>query len=620
MRRMILIWAALSMLLWAEQIDQLLDTYGQKNDLSQQTIDENKGHLVLFTRERLEQMHAKTLKDVFKTTPSIYYNENRYALPDPLSGGLFSPYLSNFIRLYIDGVEVTQGWMGSGLLLYGDLDIDFVDHIEFYYATPSYETATEPAYLTIFLYSKDPERDSGGKIDLIGGSRGYNAQSLSYAGSTERFKYLLNLSHTDAKRQKIPNGTDRALSRDFERTQLFSYIKGEDQFAHLQIMQKRTDALAGLSFDATPLVSKADYLNLHFDYGIAFGENWEAQFTYEWLHTDIKQKDDLPFAFGRNIPLTQLYAKVKNSTYSAELTYNKKYGAHHVTAGVKGRVKQLDMFKIEGVGNVTPDFDEETILSAFLQDQYLLSESALLSFGVEYSKLLRNATIDNDDLLQIRVGYIFHRNHWSYKTYLYRTMFALDPFSRYLGSTNPSDIPSQSTIGITQELSYTDEKSRARLMLLLMKDKNGLVQSQGTGTGNTKYFFSILNYDYNFDTENMLKTQFYYARYKDIFFLDKLEDYSGYVSLFNSYDNFDFYNGVVWHQNSIDHKNFFDLTSTISWNATENLTLTLKGDNLLDKAKETRMLRIDPTSGTPLAPLSVSPIDRRVTIELEYTF
>ncbi len=41
---------------------------------------------------------------------------------------------SNFIRLYVDGVEITQGWMGSGVVLYGDVNIDFVDHIEFYYA------------------------------------------------------------------------------------------------------------------------------------------------------------------------------------------------------------------------------------------------------------------------------------------------------------------------------------------------------------------------------------------------------------------------------------------------------------------------------------------------------
>ena len=78
-----------SNVVYAEDIDSILQEYNKKNALSQKTIDENKGHLILFTREKLERMHAKTLKDVFKTTPMMYYHENRYALPDPLTSGVF---------------------------------------------------------------------------------------------------------------------------------------------------------------------------------------------------------------------------------------------------------------------------------------------------------------------------------------------------------------------------------------------------------------------------------------------------------------------------------------------------------------------------------------------------
>jgi len=275
--------------IYANNVESILQEYNQKNALSQKTIDENKGHLVLFSREKLERMHAKTLKDVFKTTPLIYYSENRSALPDPLSSGSFKPYSSNSIRLYVDGVEVTQGWFGSGVMLYGDVNIDFVDHIEFYYAIPSFETSVEPAYLTIFLYSKDPKRDSGGKLDLVQGNRGYNSQSISYGEQTEDLSYMVNFSHTNAKRETIDNGTSAPLSRDFERTQLFSYVKTEDQIFHLQVMKKNTDSLAGMSWDATPLVSQIDYLNVHMDYGIDFSEYWHAQFAYDWLKKDIRQ-------------------------------------------------------------------------------------------------------------------------------------------------------------------------------------------------------------------------------------------------------------------------------------------------------------------------------------------
>jgi iron complex outermembrane receptor protein len=610
-----------SSILNAQNVDSILQEYNKKNDLSQKTIDENKGHLILFTRERLEKMHAKTLKDVFKTTPAVYYHENRYGLPDPLTSGAFEPYRSNFIRLFVDGVEITQGWMGSGLMLYGDVNIDFVDHIEFYYLTPSFETSVEPAYLTVFLYSKDPKRDYGGKLDLVGGSRGYNSQSISYGEQKEDFSYMVNFSHTDAKRETIDNGTSRPLSRDFERTQLFSYIKTEDQILHLQVMKKNTDSLAGMSWDATPLVSEIDYLNVHMDYGIDFSENWHAQIAYDWLKTDMVQEDDYPLIWTDAAGSNSLNAEYKNSTYTGELTYKEVIGNNRVTAGIKGRYKALDSVKKDGQDALISPFNTEKIASIFFQDQYALADEQLLTLGVSYNYISRNGEVEDDSLLQLRLGYIYTSEAWSYKTYLYRTQFALEPLMHYLDSSNYQNVKPQTTLGITQEISYTKKQQRVRLILHLMQDEDSLLQSRQNGLGgDTKYFTTIFNYDYTFDMNNKMYLQFYYAHYKDIFELDKLEDISGYLSFMNSYENFDFYNGLIWYKNSLDWKNYFDLTTSVSWNINEDFTMTLKGENLLNKAKETGLYRIDPATGTMLNPLSISPIDQRITIELEYMF
>ena len=615
-----------SNMVYAENIESILQEYNQKNALSQKTIDENKGHLVLFTREKLEEMHAKTLKDVFKTTPIMYYHENRYALPDPMTSGAFDPYRSNYIRLYVDGVEVTQGWMGSGLMLYGDVNIDFVDHIEFYYMIPSFETTVEPAYLTVFLYSKDPKRDMGGKLDLIYGSRGYNSQSISYGEQKEDLSYMINFSHTDAKRETVDNGTSTPLSRDFERTQLFSYIKTEDQIFHLQVMKKNTDSLAGMSWDATPLVSEMNYLNLHMDYGIDLNEHWRAQFAYDWLKTDMYQEDNIPLNWGDVDPLDPFYdprifnGEYKNSTYTAELTYKETIGNHRVTAGVKGRYKKLDSFERDGQDALVTPFTEENIASVFVQDQYALSTQELLTFGISYNNITRNGSVKDDSLLQLRLGYLNTGEHWSYKAYLYRIQFALEPLVRYLNLPVYQDAEAQTTIGITQEIAYTKEKQRIRLFLHYMQDEDSLFQDRINGLGeDTKYFTTIFNYDYNFNVDNKMHLQLYYAHYRDIFNLDKLEDVSGYLSFANSYEDFDFYNGIVWHSNSLNWENYFDLTSSISWNINEDLTMTLKGDNLLNKAKKTSQYTINPGNGQ-VGALQISPIDQRITIELEYLF
>jgi len=640
----ILLCLLTSGVIYAENVDSVLQEYNQKNALSQKTIDENKGHLVLYSREKLEKMHAKTLKDVFKTTPVIYYHENRYALPDPLTSGAFEPYRSNFIRLYVDGVEVTQGWMGSGLMLYGDINIDFVDHIEFYFLTPSFETSVEPAYLTVFLYSKDPRRDSGGKLDISGGSRGYNSQSIAYGEQKEDFSYMINLSHTNDKRETVDNGTATPLRRDFERTQLFSYIKNEEQIFHLQVMKKNTDSLAGMSWDATPLVSEMNYLNVHMDYGIDLGDYWHAQVAYDWLKTDMIQADESPLLWRDALGANTFDGEYKNSTYTAELTYKRTIGDNRITAGVKGRYKALDSFTNNGQDALISPFTAEKIASVFFQDQYALSDTQLLTLGISYNYISRNGytlndtqrttisrsynhsisssgKIKDDSLLQLRLGYLYTNEHWSYKAYLYRSQFALEPLMRYLDPLTYQNVEPQSTLGVTQEVSYTNKKQRIRLILHMMEDENSLLQNTNNGAGkDTKYFTTVFNYDYSFNVNNKMNLQLYYALYKDIFDLAKLEDTSGYLSLMNTYEDFDFYNGIVWHRNNLDWVNYFDLTSSVSWNISEDTTMTLKGENLLNKAKKTNLFRVDPATHKMLAPLQVSPIDQRVILELEYQF
>lgn len=600
------------------EIQQRLNDFSKKNALSQKTIDENKGHLILFTREKLEKMHAKTLKDVFKTTPVVYYHENRYALPDPLAGGIFEPYRSNFVRLYVDGVEITQGWMGSGLMLYGDVNIDFVDHIEFYYMIPSFDTSVEPAYLTVFLYSKNPARDSDTKVNLLVGSKGYNSQTVSIGENKKNYAYMVNFSHTNDKREKVDNGTSRPLNRDFERMQLFSYLKTDNQFFHMQLMKKNSESLAGMSYDATPLESQIDYLNLHMDYGIDFNTHWHAQIAYDWLKTDMAQLDDNPLAWSDALGANHFYGTYKNSTYTGEITYKKTIANHRVSSGIKGRYKVLDTFERDGKDALIKPFTSEEFATIFFQDQYVWSQQELLTFGISYSHIGRNGGIESDNLLQARLGYIYTSEQWSYKTYLYRTQYALEPFTRYLDMDKFQHKELQTTLGLTQEIGYEENDYHLRLILLAMKDENGLLENGLEG--NTKYFFSILNFDYDFDMDNKINTQLYYAYYKDIFDLDRLEDISGYFSFYNSYENVDFYNGIVWHRNSLDWKNYLDFTSTISWNINNNLTLILKGENLLDRAKKTNLFRLNPETGSIVAPLSISPIDQRITLELEYLF
>ena len=600
----------------ANNVEELMDEYTNKNALSKQTIDANKGHLFLFSRDRLEKMHARTLKDVLKLAPVMKYKENRFGLPDPISTGSIEPFKSNFIRLYIDGVEITQGWLGSGLVLYGDVNIDFADHIEMYLMTTSFETSVEPAYMTIFIYSKDPKRDNGGKMNFSISNNGSNSQSLNIGEVKDGYAYMLNYSHTLKKREKVENGTPIPLSRDYERSQLFGYIKSENQIFHLQVMKKETDSLAGFSWDASPYISQMDYLNLHIDYGANIAEHWHVQFAYDWLQTDAEQVDDMPLAFFATVAGNSLYATYKNSTYSGEITYKNTIGKHRITTGLKGRLKSLDSLSLRGMGNLPISFDKESVLTLFFQDQCKISERELLTVGLSYAHYVRNDNIQSDDLLQARLGYIYNGEKWGYKTYLSRTMFTMDPFSRQL--IDDTSIDPQTTIGFTQEFTYTSENNDAKLTLMYIEDKDAFVQT--IGSGESTYFFTMFNDEYSFDTNNKVSLQLFYGYYKDIFDMDHLEGYGGYLSFINSYGIFDFYNNVVWQKYSIDKYITYDWTSSISWEATRNLTFILKGQNLLDNAQDSAIIRVNPLTGTLSKPLKYQLTDRRVLLEMEYTF
>jgi len=143
------------------EIDDLLNSISAKDDLSQKTKLENAGISYVYTREDIQRMQAHSLKDILKSAYPFSYSENNYGLPDPYTMGVNIPFMSSSMRVYIDDQEITPGLYGSGMIIYGDMDVDFIDHIEIYSGNPTFEFSIEPAFTIIKLYSKNAQRDGG---------------------------------------------------------------------------------------------------------------------------------------------------------------------------------------------------------------------------------------------------------------------------------------------------------------------------------------------------------------------------------------------------------------------------------------------------------------------------
>lgn len=103
----------------ANEIDALLESYQTESELFKKTKDESAEHLTVYTRDDLEMMQVETLKDILKSI-RIYLNQNELILP------IF----------------------GSGVSLFGNIDMDFIDHVEIYEGFSSFKFGIEPASIT----------------------------------------------------------------------------------------------------------------------------------------------------------------------------------------------------------------------------------------------------------------------------------------------------------------------------------------------------------------------------------------------------------------------------------------------------------------------------------------
>ena len=74
---------------------------------------------------------------------------------------------------------------------------------------------------------------------------------------------------------------------------------------------------------------------------------------------------------------------------------------------MKGRLKKLDSFENNGQDALITPFTEERVGSLFFQDQYALSSQELLTFGISYNHIGRNGGVEDDSLLQLRLGYLY---------------------------------------------------------------------------------------------------------------------------------------------------------------------------------------------------------------------
>lgn len=607
-------------------MDALLDTFRKNSDLSKKTRLENAGNVTIFTREELEQMQARNLRDIMKSLPMLNYVENRWGIPDTLYVPThIAPFNSNAIRIYIDNQEVSTASYGSGLYYLGNIDLGFVDHIEIYTINPSFEYSTEPARYLIKLYSKVAKRDKGSKLKVSTGSRGFNQESYQYADVVDDVSYFTYASRMDDKRKEYKS-FDTPLSRDAKRYFLFSTISTNEHKLQIQAIKNKRNMFLGASEDGRVEKAKNKTSYLHIGYENTSIDDLKLNITFESARSSILAVD------------TQDYIDVRNrdNTVTVEAQYKlSQNDKNSLMLGAKYRYKHftLDKFRLDGYETSNIDYDTQVIASLYLEDHYTLNNNWLLSLGTQFSNVYNNSDIRKQNVWMARAGLIYSSEKWISKTFLHRSAFFIEP---YLYALNPfnvqNNIKPEIVHNITHEVQYKNDSHTLKAVVGYERLKNyTLVKSATLKVVNkkedTSIFFTDISYKYELNTQHHFSSSFSYSNYDNLASgatAKGFAEYKGLLRLTNSYDKFTVFNELIYNYSTLIKKNYFDYSAGVTYQYNDNLIFSLKGENILDKARRD-LFRIGERNfetGKWIShkPLLVSPIDQKIYFTVEYLF
>lgn len=625
-------------------IDGLLSDIEKKTDLSEKTKLENSGISVVYTRDELQRMQAKYLKDVLKSASQYGYSENRYGGPDPFTDGGFVPFISTAVRVYIDNQEISSGLYGSGMLLMGDLNIGFVDHIEFYIQTPTYEYSTEPTLMLIKLYSRSTLKDEGSKVELnfdsYGSSRlsGYSAQDIG-----KNWSYFAYASANNQHRAK-PKSLGRKLSRDKNTLDAFATFSNNKSNIVFNLNSIDRDAFIGPSYDATPVYSKVRTDVIHLGYDTTFG-NFSFLSEYDYLYLNHRFKDD-DFAYSQDLNTTFDYLRETTSvshTASAELKYKKEICNNKITLGAKYRVKNYKYTKYDvnayfptiHYTNPLPAPEHNSTLqsvsTAFIEDQYSIKKNLILTLGSQAVNVKNiDATYNkNSSFFLYRFALTYLYDNWIFKTIGGHSEVYLEPY------LVDSDLVVNETLDNTvsnilyEEIAYKKENFKQEFIFGHIVEQNYLMAdpSQQGKINTYKDDMTV----HSFILRSRLKYREYDELMVEFAYLDSLgmpsfspvkkyKNAKAILRSLNTFNKFDVFNEFIYERDNIQDVHSIDFNSGLKYNYSSDMCISLKGENIFNRAIKQSYWRVNPLTGKQLEPLRVTPYDQKVTLSMEYTF
>ena len=593
---------------FSQNLDMLLDAYEQDSDLSKITKKDSAGLFQVFTRDDIEAMQASNLQDILDSLPGIYLLKSQSNIMNVSAASVIQTGGTN-TRLYINDHDMSSSAFGSAFLIWGEMPIEYIDHIEVYRATSSMEFGNETAVLIIRLYTKTAARDSGTKTRLIADSLGGYSANIYTADSLENgLSYFAYTSANSIKNSVYNNSyqdIEYNLNSDVSSYNLFANLEYEEWKLDLGAYNKESENFLGLSTSkhVTPTDGQLKAQQLYAHLSKKFDGEVKLQISYDNLTYDRNYVDPNGIRVANAPTINNYDIKFTDNIFSIILEKTFQTDSNKLLIGTfykyKGFTSDGDFSDTNNSYSHQNSFTNSlNFYSMYIEDNYEIGSHMQIIGSVKYDILKYKKNIKDQNEFLGRLGII---NTFSdFKTKLFYTRGYI-PLSFYQ-ICNPENMPYKSnpdldtpkTDTYTASISYAQEHYKTSFEVAHIVFKNYIFYNYLSPNGwinidNSASLSSFLfNYTYMFDRKNRLETDFGYGKNSED--IEDTPNFEFRITGFNTYKKFTFFNALTY-RTSYTYKNInigdtYDLTSAIKWHYTQDFSIGIRGENILNMGFE----------------------------------
>ena len=256
------------------------------------------------------------------------------------------------------------------------------------------------------------------------------------------------------------------------------------------------------------------------------------------------------------------------------------------------------------------------------EDKYKINDYLHIIGDAKFDKYQRNADLDNSIENLYKLGFIFVPNdNLGFK--LFASQSYMSPSFYYVDMQSPDvdNLDSQKITYYSLENAYTYNSNKFDLIFtnidvdnMIYLSRNGFKNSNEEVEGNSVMF----KYTYDFD----LKNQFMFNVYTlDSNQVESNSSTGGYIKYMGSYDQIDYFTSLIYKEgynfSNSEIKDGFDVNAGTTYNFNKNLSVSLKGENLLNKS--IKSLYADKTT-SPYTYFSLRDDERAFLLSMKWLF